>query len=173
MTNPWEAYLPDCHEEFSLRYLRGYDPNLRGKDWDELEEQFLLMIDAARDQRKIKWKHSRLNWNEHVEKLLHEEYFNATYRMSHEAFTSLLNFLHPMITPNLIKALNSCEEAIYPEMVMAVGLRWLSGGSYIDIKNVYGISKSTVYRLRDKMVVADHPRMLSAVSLSCMSLNHP
>lgn len=149
MSSPWEAYLPDAHEEFSLGYLLGYDPNLLFSDWDELEEQFLLVIDAARDQRKIKWKHSRLNWSEHVAKLLHEGSFNATYRMSHEAFNTLLAFLCPMITPNLVKALNSCDEEIYPEMVMAVGLRWLSGGSYLDIKNVYGISTPTVYRLRD------------------------
>jgi hypothetical protein len=136
------SYFPGVHEEFSLGYLLG-------DDWDELEEQFLLMIGVVMGQRKIKWKHSRLDWNEHVEKLLHEEEFDATYRMSLEAFTTLLDFLHPMITPNLIKALNSCDEPIYPEMVMAVGLRWLAGGSYSDIKNVYDISKNSVYRLKD------------------------
>ena len=144
MSSPWKGYLPDAHEEFSLGYLLG-------NDWDELEEQLRLMLMgvAVTGERKIKWKHSRLNWNEHVEKLLHEEEFDATYQMSLEAFTTLLDFLCPMISPNLIKALNSCDEPIYPEMVMAVGLRWLGGGSYSDIKNVYGISKNSVYRLRD------------------------
>jgi hypothetical protein len=54
-----------------------------------------------------------------------------------------------MITPNLIKALNSSDEPIYPELIMAVGLCWLAGGSFSNLKNVYGISKNSVYRLRD------------------------
>jgi hypothetical protein len=121
MSNPWEGYLPDAHEEFSLGYLQDDDEDY----WQELEMHFLRLMEAARGQRKIKWKHSRLNWNEHVEKLLHEEEFDATYRMSHEAFTTLLDFLRPMITPNLIKARDSCDEPIYPEIVMAVGWGYL------------------------------------------------
>jgi hypothetical protein len=94
MSNPWKGYLPDAHEAR-----------------DELEEQFLLMMEVVMmGQRKIKWKHSRLNRNEHVETLLHEEEFDATYRMSLEVFTTLLDFLRPMIAPNLIKALNSCDQ---------------------------------------------------------------
>jgi hypothetical protein len=121
MSNPWEGYLPDAHEEFYLGYLQHDDEDY----WQELEMHFLHLMEAARGQRKIKWKHSRLNWNEHVEKLLHEEEFDATYRMSHEAFTTLLDFLRPMITPNLIKARDSCDEPIYPEIVMAVGWGYL------------------------------------------------
>lgn len=147
MSNPWESHLPDAHEEFSLGYLLG-------DDFDELEKQFLVRVNVAMGQRKIKWKHSRLNWNEHEMKLLHEEQFNVTYRMSHEAFTSLVDLLRPEIVPNLVKSLNSCDEPIYPEMVVAVGLRWLAGGSYSDIKNVYGISKNSVYRLRDTFLDA-------------------
>jgi hypothetical protein len=51
----------------------------------------------------------------------------AKYRMSFDAFNTLLELLRIMITPNLFKASNLCDEPIYPEMVMAIGLRWLGG----------------------------------------------
>ena len=37
---------------------------------------------------------------------------------------------------------------------MAIGLRWLAGGSYLDIKTAYGCSASSVYRCRDIFVHA-------------------
>jgi hypothetical protein len=147
MSNLFEGILHQDHEEGSLGYL--LDPY-----WDELEIQFLLCMEAAMGERKIKWKHTRVNWKEHVEKLIHEEDFDRTYRMSVEAFNTLVDLLRPMITPNLIKALNSCVEPIYPEIAVAVALRWLAGGSYLDLKNVYGISRSTVFRLRDMFLDA-------------------
>jgi hypothetical protein len=57
MSNPWEGCLPDAHEEFSLGYLQDDDEDY----WQELEMHFLRLMEAARGQRKIKWKHSRLN----------------------------------------------------------------------------------------------------------------
>ena len=39
-------------------------------------------------------------------------------------------------------------------MVMAIGLLWLAGGSYSDLKNVSGISKNSVYRSRDTFLDA-------------------
>jgi len=68
--------------------------------------------------------------------------------MSYDAFTTLLERLWPMITYDIVKALKSCDEPIFPELVLATGLRWLAGGSYADIKNVYEFSRSSYYRLR-------------------------
>jgi hypothetical protein len=147
MSNPFRLDLSESHEAYSVGYI--LDPY-----WEQLEMQFLLLMEVAMGERKIKWKHTRLNWKEHVEQLLHEESFDNQYRMSLEAFTTLVDLLRPMITPNIIKSLNSCPDPTYPEMVVAVGIRWLAGGSYLDLKTSFGISRSSVFRLRDMFVDA-------------------
>ena len=40
-------------------------------------------------------------------------------------------------------------DPIYPELTMHIGLRWLAGGPYADIRDTTGISTSSVYRFRD------------------------
>jgi hypothetical protein len=116
MSNPFRLDLSDSHEAYSVGYI--LDPY-----WEQLEMQFLLLMEVAMGERKIKWKHTRLNWKEHVEQLLHEESFDNQYRMSLEAFTTLVDLLRPMITPNIIKSLNSCPDPTYPEMVVALCFR--------------------------------------------------
>ena len=91
MSNPFRVNLSEGHEAYSVGYI--LDPYR-----DQLEMHFLLLMEVAMGKRKIKWKHTRLNWKEHVEKLLHEESFDSKYRMSLEAFNTLLELLRPMIT---------------------------------------------------------------------------
>ena len=74
--------------------------------------------------------------------------------MSHEAFLKLLDLLRPMVAPDIRKSHNSCDNPIYPELVLAIGLRWLAGGSYLDLKNVYVVSQTSVYRCRDIFINA-------------------
>jgi hypothetical protein len=69
--------------------------------------------------------------------------------MSFDAFNTLLELLCPAITCDIIKSLNSCPKPIFPEFVLASGLRWLAGGSYLDQKDVYGFSRSLYYRVQD------------------------
>jgi len=145
--------LPNADDNMSLAYI------LLGSDdeedaWNDMEEEMLLLFANLKEERKIKWQHDHLNWDEHVAKLEHEEEFDQTYRMSHESFIKLLNLVRAKVTPDIIKALNSAPEPIYPELVVAIGLRWLAGGSYADLKNVYGVSKTSVYRSRDTFVSA-------------------
>ena len=142
--------LPDAHNEFSLEYLlEGDVDEEEDEEWDQTLEEFALLNEAWRNERKWKWQHERLSWNQHVEKLLHEEGFDRKYRMSYDAFTLLLDLLRPDITCDIIKSLNSCDEPIYPELVLASGLRWLGGGSYLDQKDVYSFSRSSYYRIQD------------------------
>jgi hypothetical protein len=48
-------------------------------------------MEVAMGKRKRKWKHTCLNWKEHMEKLLHEESFDSHYQMSLEAFTTIVD----------------------------------------------------------------------------------
>ena len=60
-----------------------------------------------RRQRKHKWIHKRLNWAEHVRKLLHhKQAFDRTYPMSFEAFSTLLDLLRVNAESNSEKAMS-------------------------------------------------------------------
>jgi hypothetical protein len=50
--------------------------------------------------------------------------------------------------------MNSCNEPIFPELVLATGLWWLAGGSYLDQKDVYSYSQSSYYRIQDIFIDA-------------------
>jgi hypothetical protein len=41
-----------------------------------------------------------------------------------------------------------------PEIIVANFIRWLSGGSYVDIQHVYGCSIASVFRFRDMFLDA-------------------
>ena len=40
------------------------------------------------------------------------------------------------------------------ELVVAIGLRWLAGGSYQEIEDVFGVSTTEAYRSRNKFIDA-------------------
>jgi hypothetical protein len=64
--------------------------------------------------------------------------------MSLDVFNALLERLQLMITPSLFQTRKSCNKPIYPEMVMVIGIRWLAGGSYHDLKDTFCVSKNSV-----------------------------
>ena len=140
-----------------IRFLgRGANSLLAHYFFNEEEEQE-EDDDETQDQqrcssREPKWIHRRLCWESHIAKLQHEKLFKRTYRMSVNAFRTLRDLLGPSID---LKAYRSpVPEPIYPELVMAVGIRYLSGGKCLDLKNAYGLSLPSVYRIRDMFVDA-------------------
>jgi hypothetical protein len=150
-----DDFVPDAHNEFSLEYLLEDNSSDEEEEaWDELIEQHILLFATYKEERNFRWEHERLNWNEHVAKLLHENAFDRKYRMSYNAFNILLELLRPDITCNIVKSMNSCNEPIFPELVLATGLRWLAGGSYLDQKDVYSYSQSSYYRIQDIFIDA-------------------
>jgi len=72
--------------------------------------------------------------------------------MSHRAFKKLTSMLEIQIAGNYSKC--GTSEPIIPEIVVAIGLRWLAGGSYIDIRHAYGCSIASLYRCRDLFIDA-------------------
>ena len=81
----------------------------------------------------------------------HQKEVQSTLRMSRAAFEHLVDLLREDITFDEIRAKNSSpdSEPIYPELVVAVCIRRLAGGTFTDIKNWAGISKTSFYRCRD------------------------
>ena len=75
--------------------------------------------------------------------------FTQTYRMSLEAFDTLVNLLYGNISYNYSKyGFTSSQDPIEAEITVAIGLCWFAGGSYIDLKNVYSCSVSSIYTHR-------------------------
>ena len=69
--------------------------------------------------------------------------------MSLEAFGALVKLLYGNISYNYSKyGYTSSQEPIEAEITVAIGLCWLAGGSYIDLKNVYPCSVSSIYAYR-------------------------
>ena len=120
-----------------------------GDDDEDLMDLLLLyhVTDAfspaengAKRQRRPRWIHKQLNWAEHVRKLHHKRAFDRTYRMSFDAFDKLLDFLRDDLMTMTATQHGGYHDtdAVQPELIMAIGIRWLAGGSYVDIRHVYG-----------------------------------
>jgi hypothetical protein len=119
------------------------------------QHQLLYFQKQMRKKRKQKWIHDRIAWMRHVEKEKHSTDFETTYRLSFSNFEMLKAMLGEKIEIDPIKSRNSSgSDPIIPEVVMACGIRWLAGGSFSDIKNAYGLSRATFYRLRDLFIDA-------------------
>ena len=83
--------------------------------------------------RKTKWEHQQLAWLDHVKKLQHEKTFTLTYRMSLEAFDTLVNLLYGNISYNSTNnGFTSSQDPMEAEITVAIGLCWLAGVFYID-----------------------------------------
>ncbi len=102
--------------------------------------------------REAKWHHRRIDWGNHVFLLQHENLFKRTYRMSLAAFQKLTRRLGKDIIVDEVYC--PVDEPIVPEIVVAVVIRYLSGGKCLDLKTAYGLSLLSVYRYRDLFIVA-------------------
>ena len=85
--------------------------------------------------------------------------------MSLAAFNKLRGLLHNKITVRFERC--PVQEPITPEIVMAIGLRYLSGGKCLDLKNVYGLSLASVYRVRNMFLDAVNscPELVSTIRM--------
>jgi hypothetical protein len=74
--------------------------------------------------------------------------FTRMFRLSREAFNWLLLKITPIILakPSLRHDYHSISKEIKPITRLAITLRWLAGGSYLDICFAFGISTGTFYQ---------------------------
>jgi hypothetical protein len=68
------------------------------------------------------------------------------FRVDRPTFNEILDLIPPiMIEWDEQKAMNSSGTPISPKTCLAVTLRWLAGGSHIDLCFAWGIGYSTFY----------------------------
>ena len=107
----------------------------------EMDDIFLLQwmaTVAARPPRCLRWRHNRLDWNAHVQQLIHEGRFANEYRMSPSAHCNLVRLLDPILQR---VEWNSCgSESILVEHIIALGMRVLAVQCSMFLSlNYYGI----------------------------------
>lgn len=112
----------------------------------------LAFLSRLSDVQKERWQHERLAWDRHLELVFHEETFNNEYRMSYDAFNKLKEILQPILQRNA----NYCRDAdpILTEHVMAMGIRYLKGGTVLDNRRYLNMSRAAAYSAIDDFIDA-------------------
>ena len=121
----------------------------------------LLLIGAAATYLTRTWKESRnptvayqrLCWDEYCSTHIARGTFKQRLRMEKESFDLLLSYIYEWLLVNEQMA-NLRGGTIIPELCLYCTLGWLAGGSYLDISDVAGISRSSFYRVIWKTIVA-------------------
>ena len=128
------------------------------EDSDEEEEEFkkgVLLVCvlaeeylSAKKARKAIYVRERIEWEKHIQKLAEEgtEALLRMYRMEYRSFMKLCTIISPKILVNYEMAWHRIgKEGITIEIMLHCLLRWLAGGSYIDIRLSAGISPAYFY----------------------------
>ena len=101
--------------------------------------------------------HQRTNWEGHARMLEETNNFEKRFRMKRSCFQYLLDAVQDAITVDCTRSSNSTggNEPIYPEIILAMGLRFVGLGSTPpDLADAYGISDPSVRRCIDMFLDA-------------------
>jgi DDE superfamily endonuclease len=95
----------------------------------------------------------RLHWKQYWKRHVTRGTFKRRLRMKKESFDLLLSYIYKWLLVNEQMA-NLQGGTIILELCLYCTLRWLAGGSYLDISDVAGISKASFYRVVWKTITA-------------------
>ena len=95
------------------------------------------------------------SWPAHVARLTHSE-FKLRYRLDIKSFNKLADMLRKdlMVKDEHHARINKWGELIAVETKLAIGLRFVAGGDPLDLKLIYDVDKSYIYRCVWRMVDA-------------------
>ena len=138
----------------SMDYDTGLVPlfDIRAHEAGRRDLSDLAYLTSLSNIRKERWQHERLEWEKHVRLLFHEETFKNEYRMSYNTFNKLKEILQPILQRDA----NKCRDAepILTEHIMAMGLRYLSGGRILDNRRYIGMNRTAGYKAVDDFINA-------------------
>jgi hypothetical protein len=101
-----------------------------------LWQAFEFMFDGTRNPAT----ESRVNWQEHRRKLIERGHFHQSYRMSPDSSDTLVEMLGNILNINEGKShVRSEAGPIIPEIRLHCFMRYLAGGSYLDICTIVSI----------------------------------
>ena len=84
------------------------------------------------------------SWLKYSQQHISHGNFKIRLRMAPESYPKLLSCIGPDLVVNELMA-SRHGEAIIPEVCLFCTLRWLAGGSYLNICDILGISKASLY----------------------------
>ena len=86
-----------------------------------------LIFDKQKKERTIKYQYEIIDCDEHVNKFLHAGTLEQRYRMTLDMLNNLIDQLREVLTVSFKHSLSSTSgnNPIYPEMIVAVSLRFL------------------------------------------------
>lgn len=119
-------------------------------EFDEDLEDIRIIFRHRRDNRRaVKFWHERKIWHEHVDMLLYTNQFEQRFRMEKWQFDVLLSALEECITVSYKHSMSSTggNDPIYPEIVLACGLRFCNGTDPEELADIYGMSVSSAKRV--------------------------
>lgn len=108
----------------------------------------LLIKVWQRNRRKPKNRHRNRGFAVEEMEYLTDRQFKEMFRIDRAAFDWLSEELDPLLRRNEAKAKNSSGSAISTVIRLAVTLRWLAGGSHIDLCFAWGVSKTSFFSER-------------------------
>jgi hypothetical protein len=96
--------------------------------------------DFSHSRRRV-----RMVWEDRIASLTTNE-FKRTYRMSLEVFNFVLERIRHRLTGKAAKkARKDTHGPVPPELLLSMALRFLAGGSYLDIYQMHGVGQSTMF----------------------------
>jgi len=129
-----------------------------GEDDDLLLKAFLLSVGAvfggeAKERRNRSAFEQRLIWNDYSEKHVARGTFKRRMRMDKDSFDKLLSYIcNDLLVDE--KQANRRGGPVTPESCLCCTLRWLAGGSHLDIADIAGISKTAFYTVTWRTIAA-------------------
>ena len=115
-----------------------------------LEEQ---QCQGTRSRKRRRRSNRRRNRNFILNEIdnLTELEFRKMFRMRRDSFDKLYRTLEPLLyTPNAAMARRSSGSIVSKKTKLYCTLRWLAGGSYLDICIAYGVSRSSFFSTSHK-----------------------
>lgn len=90
----------------------------------------------------------KLDWKADTEHM-HDIVFKARYRMTPSEFQRLFDLILPEI-----QSRHPTEHSLPEENRLGMTLRFLAGGSYLDLSHIHGIHPESAYRIVEKVMFA-------------------
>jgi hypothetical protein len=164
----------------AMDYLQWYDKwgswdpytAIMSKIDDDLEEVLMiirLLFGENCRLKKIKFRHLRVDWEYHVYMLEYTNEFEQRFWMYLSMFDDLVEELRVPLTVSFTQFLRSTStnEPIYPEMIVAIGLRILGLSDTMEsCADNYGLSVASVKRVFDLFLNAiDYNEMCRAMRI--------
>ena len=127
-----------------------------GLDMETIFQVVLFVVgimSVMQEPRNPSLYEQRIAFDSYSERHEQRNTFKRRLRMSKSSFDKLLSFIKEDLMVNETKA-NMRGGSILPEVCLFCTLRWLAGGSYLDICDITGISRGSFYRVLWKTIFA-------------------